>query len=45
VAYKLEVHPGTEHGFCFRERPSYHAEAAESVWTTVFDLFSRKLLQ
>ena len=43
VAYKLDVWPGTEHGFCFPARPLYKEEAAEKVWTLVFDLFERKL--
>ncbi len=43
VTYELEVFPGTEHGFCFKERPAYNHEAAEKVWTTVFDLYGRKL--
>ena len=43
VTYNLEVHPGTEHGFCFPERPSYNKEAAESVWQTVFAMFGRTL--
>jgi carboxymethylenebutenolidase len=43
VAYTLEVHPGTEHGFCFPLRPSYARDAAEKVWTIVFDMFARRL--
>lgn len=43
VRYQLEVHPGTEHGFCFPERPAYVETAAEKVWDTVFDLFQRRL--
>jgi len=43
VTYTLEVHPGTEHGFCFPERPSYVEAAAERVWNTVFDLYQRRL--
>ncbi len=43
VPYTVEVHPGTEHGFCFPQRPQYVEAAAESVWTTVFDLFERRL--
>ena len=43
VAYTLEVHPGTEHGFCFPERPAYAEAAAEKVWQTVFELYERKL--
>lgn len=43
VPYTVEVHPGTDHGFCFPQRPQYVEAAAESVWTTVFDLFERRL--
>ena len=43
VPYTVEVHPGTEHGFCFPQRPQYVEAAAESVWSTVFDLFERRL--
>ncbi|NIP14461.1 MAG: dienelactone hydrolase family protein, partial [Pseudomonadales bacterium] len=43
VKYELEVHPGTEHGFCFPQRPSYAEAAAEKVWDTVFELFDRRL--
>lgn len=43
VKYELEVHPGTEHGFCFPQRPSYVEAAAEKVWDTVFELFDRRL--
>lgn len=44
VDYRLDVWPGTEHGFCFPERVgAYHEESAEQVWGIVFDLFKRKL--
>lgn len=43
VNYTLEVHPGTEHGFCFPGRPSYVEPAAEQVWDTVFELYGRTL--
>ena len=43
VSYVVEVHPDTEHGFCFPERPAYVEHAAEKVWDIVFDLFDRKL--
>lgn len=43
VTYKLDVWPGTEHGFCFPSRPLYKEEPAEKVWELVFDLFGRKL--
>ena len=44
VAYRLDIWPGTEHGFCFPQRdPAYHEESAEQVWGIVFDLFKRRL--
>lgn len=43
VNYKLDIWPGTEHGFCFPERPAYVEDAAEKVWAIVFDLFKRRL--
>ncbi len=43
VAYKLDVWPGTEHGFCFPARPVYKEESAEKVWGLVFSLFERRL--
>lgn len=43
VAYTIETHLGTEHGFCFKGRPAYHQAAAEKVWDTLFALYDRKL--
>jgi carboxymethylenebutenolidase len=43
VTYALETHPGTEHGFCFPERPAYAEAAAGKVWETVFAMFERTL--
>ena len=43
VTYLLETFPGTEHGFCFRERPAYNEEAATKVWDRLFDLYDRTL--
>ena len=44
VSYKLDVWPGTEHGFCFPGRGTmYNEAAAEKVWDLVFDLYARKL--
>jgi dienelactone hydrolase len=28
----LKIYPGTDHGFCCDERPSYQAEAARDAW-------------
>ncbi len=45
VDYRLDVWPGTHHGFCFPQRAgAYHEESAEQVWGLVFDLFKRKLV-
>lgn len=43
VPYRLDVWPGTEHGFCFPERAAYVETAAEDVWNLVFDLYRRRL--
>lgn len=43
VAYKLDIWPNTEHGFCFPQRAAYAESAAEEVWKIVFDLYRRKL--
>jgi carboxymethylenebutenolidase len=45
AAYRLDVWPGTGHGFCFPERDTYAKDAAEQVWGLVFDLFDRRLGQ
>ena len=43
VDYTLETLPGTEHGFCFPDRPQHHEPAAERVWEALLDLFRRQL--
>jgi carboxymethylenebutenolidase len=43
VAYRLDVWPGTHHGFCFPQRATYAEKAAEGVWEIVFDMFGRRL--
>jgi carboxymethylenebutenolidase len=43
VACRIEVHPGTLHGFTFPERYCYHKEAAERTWERIFALFRRRL--
>lgn len=46
VDYRLEIYPGTEHGFCFPERSWCYAEgAAEDVWQRSFEMFGRQLGQ
>jgi len=43
VKYRIETYPGTDHGFCFPQRPAYSREAAERAWETVFELYGRTL--
>jgi carboxymethylenebutenolidase len=43
VPHRIEVHPGTLHGFTFPDRYCHHKEAAERVWERLFDLFRRRL--
>lgn len=43
VSYRLDIWPGTEHGFCFPQRAAYVEKAAEDVWKLVFDLYRRRL--
>ncbi len=41
--HRVEVYPGTEHGFAFSKRPVYHRDAAERHWERMHQLFRRKL--
>jgi carboxymethylenebutenolidase len=41
--HEVEIHPGTQHGFCFAERPAYSPEAAERAWAKCFSLWERNL--
>jgi carboxymethylenebutenolidase len=41
--YKLEIFPGTHHGFAFPERATYDTFAAEDTWAKVFALWDRTL--
>ena len=43
VINKMDIWPGTEHGFCFPQRPLYVEDAAEKVWSNTMALFKRKL--
>jgi carboxymethylenebutenolidase len=41
---QLDIYPGTEHGFCFPERPWCYVEgAAEDVWRRSVEMFARQL--
>ena len=43
TTHTLEVVPGTQHGYCFAERASYHPVASEHSWEKIFDLWERNL--
>jgi carboxymethylenebutenolidase len=41
--YRIEMYPGTEHGFVFPLRPLYHKVSAERHWERMHALFQRCL--
>ena len=43
VRHELKVFPGTQHGFCFPERPVYDTVAAEETWEKIFAMWDRNL--
>ncbi len=43
VKHRIEVHPGTEHGYSFPEREMFQKEAAERNWERIFAMFQRQL--
>ncbi|MCP5178923.1 MAG: dienelactone hydrolase family protein [Pseudomonadales bacterium] len=43
VRHTIDIYPGTEHGFCFPQRPAYNEAAAEQAWTAVFEMYQRTL--
>lgn len=43
VRQRVETYPGTEHGFVFPDRGSYHDEGARRHWATLLDLLARNL--
>jgi carboxymethylenebutenolidase len=43
VNYRMEIYPGTEHGFAFPNRPAYNKAAAERHWQRLLALFERNL--
>ena len=43
VNYRIEIYPGTEHGFAFPERPAYNKAAGERHWERMLELFDRHL--
>ena len=43
VSHRVEVYPGTEHGFAFPQRPVYVKDAGERHWERIFALYDRNL--
>ena len=43
IAHRLEIYPGTQHGFTFPTRYCYDKQASERAWERVFALFRRNL--
>lgn len=41
--YRLDVWPGTAHGFSFASRDIYHHETSEKCWEIFFDLCKRRI--
>lgn len=39
----VEVHPDSEHGYCFSAGRAYQPQAAEATWASMFDLWRRTL--
>jgi len=43
VAYKMDIYPNTEHGFCFPKRYCYDPKADARHWAAMTQLFARRL--
>lgn len=41
--HRIEIYPGTQHGFVFADRGHYHRAGAERHWERVFALLERNL--
>ena len=41
--YRIEIYPGTEHGFVFPDRGSYQEAGARRHWESLLDLLQRNL--
>lgn len=41
--FRIEIYPGTEHGFVFPDRGSYQEVGARRHWESLFDLLQRNL--
>ena len=39
----VETHAGTDHGFCFPQRPQYDHDAAEKVWEIMVEMYNTAL--
>src|SRR3546814_9633595 len=36
VDAEIEILPGVDHGFCYHQRQTYDAAAAEQLWSTLY---------
>lgn len=43
IRHRIEIYPGTQHGFVFADRGHYQRAGAERHWERLFDLFDRNL--
>ena len=43
IAHRLDIWPGTQHGFSFASRDVYHEKASERCWEIFFDLCRRRI--
>ena len=41
--FRMEIYEGTEHGFAFPDRHTYHKKGAETHWSRIHDLFQKYL--
>jgi carboxymethylenebutenolidase len=45
VKHRIEVYPGTEHGFVFPDRGTFYADGASRHWASLLELLDRTLRQ
>ena len=43
VNYPMDIFTGVDHGYAFVERAMYDADAAETSWGKIFDMYERCL--
>ena len=43
VNYTMDIFTGVDHGYAFVERAMYDADAAETSWGKIFDMYERCL--